>query len=390
MRTPFLLSLVTASALSWAQTPIRIAPGSREFPPARAQRKDDSAKARHLLLESMSRQPIANVRVIISQRSYYASTVFQTVKVEMSKEGKKHSIVLSPLSLAGVEGVDDGVTLRTYTPDDQEVIEQPSASHEEDDVQFRMGLVDRNYTLRIDGKAKIAGRDVVVVQATPKAEDLETRCYSIDEKTGFLMRFETCKEGQAPMLHFETKMVQFPAEFSDGTFRIEASFARVEHYNRKCVSPQSAEKLRAELGFQPVVPGTLPYGFVAQELQTSTDSRSPALIVRITDGLAKVTVLEWKKIGNSRSPAPQGTVVDNSRSLTLLVSGDIPDNEKEEILRAFLGAVRAENLHGIPVVASNWVQELLCQLNLFPNNRGRTGNAPMIVDVPYVFRIGPN
>jgi hypothetical protein len=377
MRKLLLCTLTAAMATCWAQThPAAHPVGQQEG--SRVAKVDEAAQAKRLLQSSMARQPICNIRVIFQQRLYYNSSVFQQVKMEMAKDGKVHHIVLSPLSLQGMEDVDDGVHLRTYLPDEKCVIEQPSAQRETDDISFRMGLVKQNYSLRIDRKEKIAGREAIVVRAVPTNSNLETRCYSIDAKTGFLLRLETCREGMPAMLHLETKMVEFPTEFSSNTFKLDASFVKTEHFRRKGVPPSAAYKLASDLGFQPIVPAKLPYGFEAQELQASNDSRAPALIVRMTDGLAKVTVYEWRRVGATRPAAPVGMRAAYPRNLTVLISGDVPDEVKDRILQAFEATEQAERVFSLPMIAMSWTQELGCNIDVFPLDSERASLRPVL------------
>lgn len=385
MRLFVLSSLAILVALSPAQgvpTPGQIGPGD----PAKAKNVTaDAGRARQLLQLGMGRQAIYNVRAIIVQRDS-GSDVLQQIKVEMSKAGKIHQIVLAPLSIQGTELVDDGVVTLTYTPDDRSVLQQPSAKMDVDDVRFRMKLVERNYTLRIDRKEKVAGRAALVVQAMPKNDDLEMRCYSIDEKTGFLLRLETCKEGAAPVMHFEAKMVDYPAEFPENTFRLDASIGvRVKRVESQCVSPTSGNKLREDLHFQPVVPDNLPYGFAVQELQSSSGSGVPALAVRVTDGLAKATVLEWRSTHAQRSSFP-GTISANTGKLTLLISGDIPEDVKDRILRAFVKAAREQSLIQ-PVLALAQDPELRCNSDMFQIDRATVESTERYFVIPLLIRI---
>ncbi|HVT13962.1 MAG TPA: sigma-E factor regulatory protein RseB domain-containing protein [Fimbriimonadaceae bacterium] len=381
MRILLLTSLMAAAAITCAQGRAVPVGGGQNESPKQLRLTDETKKAQELLRMAMGRVPIYNVQAIITQRLDYSSPLFQQIKVQISKEGKLHQIILAPLDYQGIELVDDGQKMWTYTPDDKRVIVQPSARQDED-VKFRMKLVVRNYTIRLERREKVAGRDAAIVTATPKDDDLETRCYAIDENTGFLLRLETCKEGSAPVLHFETKMVQFPDKFAKGTFEINSAFVTTEHYDRKCVGPESANDLVDELGFHPVVPNKLPFGFAVQELQAATDSRPTALAVRITDGLAKATIIEWEGGRSSKAPAPQGTIVANSGRLTLLISGDMPDDVKDRILRAFVQGHHQRDAWKLPDVTLSWVQELRSNAEAFSINREPGRVAPTAFSLP--------
>jgi hypothetical protein len=152
-------------------------------------------------------------------------------------------------------------------------------------------------------------------------------------------------------------MVSFPEEFSEDTFKLDAPIGvSVKKFTRKCVTPESAAELTDELGFRPVVPENLPYGFEVQQLQSSVNSGVPALSVRITDGLAKATVFQWRHSGPG-APPPTGTAAANTGKLTLLISGDMPEPVKQAILQSFVRAARSESVEIVSGEVS-WAQEL--------------------------------
>jgi hypothetical protein len=336
--------------------------------------KSEIEKARRLFEIGMGRLPMVNVRTIIEQLDS-ASNVMQQIKVEMSRDGKKHQVIIAPMRAQGIALVDDGLTSKTYFPDDKTIIIQPSARQLPDDSSLRLGLFRQNYTLKVDRREKVAGRTAFVVMAVPKNDELETRCYAIDEKTGFVLRMETCRNNGSQVLHFETKMVEFPSTFSEATFQLDDSTPgvtierRMEH---RCVPPSASGRLQGELGFLPVVPNDLPYGFEVQELQTTSTSKLPALSVRVTDGLAKATVFQWRRQAGlgKNAPAPPGTVVGYSDSgrMTFMISGDLPHEVKQKILEAFLHGGKTERSLLVPQEALSWVLELQTEANAFSLN----------------------
>lgn len=314
MKRFLLLSLTLISSLSFAQV--------------------DGAKARQLLMRGMGKKPLVNIRAIISQRQDYNSSVMQQIKVEMSKDGKMHQLVLAPISRQGLETVDDLEFVRSYSPDDRLLIVQPSIKREGNDVQFRMSLVDKNYKLSVDRREKIAGRNAVIVEAVPKNRELDTRCYAIDEKTGFVLRLETCRPGRQPMLHFETKIVSYPDEMPADAFKIDSRWTMTKTYEEREILTRGDSL--PDLSFQPVIPKRLPMGFAIQEMEADIESKLPSLAIRMTDGLAKATVYQWPTKGVKRLPAPAGTLVRDSGNIRLLISGDVPDEVKQRLIDSFL------------------------------------------------------
>jgi hypothetical protein len=335
----------------------------------------------------MGRQPSFNSRAIIMQRVDSRSGVMQQIKVEISKSGNLHQIVISPISSSGIELVDDGKSTRIFTPDDRRIIVQPSGRESSRDIDFRMRLIDRNYNLNVVRREKVAGREAIVVEAAPRNAGVERRCYSIDKETGFLLRLETCQEGRSPTLLFETKMVEFPSEFPEATFRLAPSGVVTQHYRPTCVAPEAWSKLTSELGFRPILPTTLPLGFSIQQLQCENDSTVPAVAVRVTDGLAKATVYQWQRRGRPTNKVPEGTIVRSTGQLTVMISGDLPREAKERIIESFIAASRTERALGIPISATSWVLELGCDINVFSLDKDDEGFSPTILAVPTLFRI---
>lgn len=338
---------------------------------------------RRLLELGIGYKPITNVRAIIYQ-TMEGTRVKQQIKVEIDRSGKLHQTILAPMQFIGTDLVDDGKWTSTYSPDDKTLIIQPSARQDQDDLPFRMKLIDQNYRLEFSGREKIAGREAVIVEANPKSGYLDKRCFAIDEKTGLLLRLQTCPSGTAPVVQFETKMVDFPDEFAEDTFkRPTLTGVNVKRYTRnKCYSPQSTEELTKALGFKPVVPDNLPHGFAIQQLQSSNNSNVPAVLVRITDGLAKGTVFQWRSPNRPSSAAPDGMAAAWTGKLTLLISGDLPARAKEAILKAFVQAARAEGASIVETGRSSWVLELPKSGNGFEMMSGREEFAALLMAIP--------
>lgn len=327
--------------------------------------KAESKGLRDIFQIAIGRVPKQNVRAIISQRN---ENVTQSISVEMSSDGKRRQIVVAPLRYQGYELVDDGITTKTYSPDDRIVTIQPSGRTLPVDARKLMALIDRNYDLRVEGHDRVAGRMAVIIAAVPKNGDLETRCYTIDEKTGYLLRLETCRDNGAKTLHFETKAVSFPSDFAEDTFQFDdsaPSITRHQKMEHRCVKPSESGKLRGELGFEPVMPQDLPNGFEIQELQTTATAAVPALAVRVTDGLAKATIYQWKNRNGGSNQIPEGTLVRSNGRMTFMISGDLSREVKESLIQAFVKGSRQERAEAIPDNVLSWVLELQGEAQTF-------------------------
>src|SRR5688500_13007817 len=87
-----------------------------------AKRQSDSERARQLLLKTLERTYPNNVIALITQRSPENHGNIQRIQVQISKDGKMRQTVIYPLSMQGVETIDDGKNIATFFPDEKLVI----------------------------------------------------------------------------------------------------------------------------------------------------------------------------------------------------------------------------------------------------------------------------
>ena len=286
------------------------------------------------LLKSMRRNFSTHVIAVIIQRDPSDDDQHQTVRVERSKDGKVHHVVLQPLRRQGTESVDDGRRLRVYLPDQNVMIDQASPHLQEDDAGTRWKLAKKNYDLKFGEAVKIAGRETRCIVAVPHDSRMETRRYYVDRKTGYPLRMETISDDSPRRIIYDTREIQFPAEIDRERFEMNpVGGARVLSYD----PPQSLKPADAKrkLGFSPILPSNLPMGFKVQDMQLTTSDRWRALAVRVTDGLVKATVYQWLSSDQvkirSMEMGTSGTVGD----VRLLVVSEMSTEIRRDLLRAF-------------------------------------------------------
>lgn len=305
--------------------------------------QSEAERARQLLLKTLERSYPQNVIAIIMQRTGEANGSMQRVQVQINRDGKMRQTVIYPLSLEGVETIDDGRQSATFLPDENLVIVQESPKLLPNDAGTRISLTVRNYSLKLGGNATIAGRPATIVVATPRARELETRRYYIDEKTGFLLQLETMESNGRPKIAFQAQTVVYPAKISPQTFMIDLEVGNYQKtiYKRRG-NILSMDSRGSSLGFEPVLPDRLPMGFELQDAQINDSGDWRSVAVRITDGPVKGTVYQWPSSEKVGVKATAGTTMDTAGGLKFVVAADIPEAARKRLLNTFLEAARRQ------------------------------------------------
>ena len=303
--------------------------------------QSESERARKLLLKTLERGRPQNVVAIILQRSPGWSDVMQRIQVQISKDGKMRQTVIYPLSMEGVETIDDGRQSATYLPDDKLTLIQESPRLMPNDTLTRMNLTTRNYGLSLAGTSVVAGKTATIVVATPHNRDMETRRYYIDADTGFLLQLETIGKSKEPKLAFKAQVVSYPSSIPSQTFSIDQAKSGKTLVFRRRSGIYDGNKDAQNLGFEPVFPDALPYGFSVQDAQINDNVQWRSVAVRITDGLIKGTVYQWPASSkNVKVREMPGTTMGESGGMKLVVAADVPESVRRRILEAFSDAAR--------------------------------------------------
>ncbi|HJP83948.1 MAG TPA: sigma-E factor regulatory protein RseB domain-containing protein [Fimbriimonadaceae bacterium] len=307
--------------------------------------QSESEKARQLLLKTLDRNFSHNVIALISQRSPEDHESFQRIQVQISRDGKMRQTVIYPLSMQGVETIDDGKQSATFLPDEKVTLVQESPRLLPNDTNARINLTVRNYTLKLGGSSQIAGQTATIVVAAPRSRELETRRYHIDERTGFLLQLETVSAGSNPKLAFRALQVTYPARINPATFEINLDERDGQKviYRRRSGLYDAGPKGTPSIGFEPVLPRDLPFGFDLQDAQINDTGKYRSVAVRITDGLIKGTVYQYSQANAARMKASIGTTIGDGSGIRFVVAADVPESVRKKILVAFIEAARRSN-----------------------------------------------
>jgi outer membrane lipoprotein-sorting protein len=297
-----------------------------------------SSDPAQILMRSMQRTYDVNVVVELLQRDPMVPGTFQRVKVERTGSGHSRRTILQPLRMLGVTQVDDGDRLRMYLPDRNRIIDQDSALKEPCQAEARIRLARKNYTLRLDTGPRIAGRQTVVVVATPRHRDMDGRKYYIDRETDFPLRLETIS-GSDVRVMYDTKDIQFPARLDPKLFSLQpVGNVEVQRYER----PQrvTAQQARQLVGFLPVLPESLPLGFEVDDVQFSVNRAGNhtwrSIVVRMSDGLARATVYQWRASDRIPVDAFEESSTAENNGVSIMVVSELPQRVRERLLQAFV------------------------------------------------------
>ena len=302
----------------------------------------NDASARVLLAKSLMANGPTNVVAIVCQCDVHGANPGNdvTLKVTMSKDGKERREVLQPLSMQGYVSVDDGRRLKIYLPDDHTVLDQESPSLSRWSMKDRLKLIGRNYKLELrkpggdESSVEIAGHSVQIVAVVPKAPEMPSRTFYIDKATCFVMRIVTQWPGESPVTVYDTKFVQYPDKLEPGTFSLNLlSDVTTKRYDARKKLPKGARAIK-EVGFNPIVPQHLPYGFVVQDAQENNSREWNSVVLRITDGIQMASVYEWRSDESSKASPDRERVGD----VELLIKSELPDSVRDAILQSFVSA----------------------------------------------------
>ncbi|HLO97949.1 MAG TPA: hypothetical protein VK171_05080 [Fimbriimonas sp.] len=289
-------------------------------------------RAFDLLLQSMQGKYKENIVALMRQQSPMDNQVLK-IKLQRSKDGKVRESILEPLHMIS-EFVDDGKTLSTYAPSDKVLITQNSLSIQAD-VDFRVPLIRKNYVLTSESGKKIAGCRTTLVTATPKYKDVSTIRYYFDVKSGFPLAKESVDPSGSVTQEYEVLEAKFPSEIENSIFKIEpvAGYDHVRFNEPTDLKSQADAKRR--LGFEPVFPSQLPYGFKTQRMTITSNSRWKALAFKLTDGIQKVTVFQWKPTPGEQIKTGEDYTVQLRNGLKVMIVADIRPSLRASLIRAF-------------------------------------------------------
>ena len=287
---------------------------------------------------SMGRAFGGNVRALVDQRDPTGGPDRVRARVTRDAKGRMKTVLVRPDRIKGLMIIDDGERMIVVLPHDKRVLDQDSAARDEDALDKRLKLVRKNYRLSVEPGRETIGRRTVVLTARARHKGIDSRRYLLDAETGYPLRHDVMTESGTENL-FDTVSISFPDSLKEDTFaRPSTKGHQVSRYD----APQNftAGAGKARIGFEPVVPANLPFGFriTGTQLNDTPDWRS--VVYHATDGLIKANVYEWMT-----SPSDAKLLSGGGRSIarkggrTVMVVADGSALVRARLLDVFLATI---------------------------------------------------
>lgn len=272
-----------------------------------------------------------------------------TVNVQIAPRQGITAKVTMPLIYAGMTSFDNGQVWKNYDPQLDVLRIEPSPSKFQLDTGFRKSLIEKNYSVSLEREALVAGRRTAVVFLKPKATGVASRRLYIDAENSLILRYiVTDVEGKS-VTTVDTKSVDFETaidvarfeKIGEGASKTEKSWGPIQ-----VAKPADAKRYA---GFVPVVPSALPVGLALQAIHVVGTAQRSFVGVRLTDGMAVVTVYLWKpNEGEKAADEPFKGIYDSrgSGGIRSRVVGDVSDNTRGLLARLFVQAYEGQTAQG--------------------------------------------
>ncbi len=296
----------------------------------------DSSSPKAVLLRYMEKGRTVEYTAIRTQMSGCDDLGALQLKVENNVAGQQCMTILAPMAIQGQVFLDDGSKYLQYLPDENRLYETKSPSAYFPNARDRMTIAEKNYTFSFGKGPKIAGRKVIYIVATPKDADMPTRRYGIDEKTSVMLRIESIINNTTTVF-IDTRAIEFKQNGALGDLSIKpaAGVRRIKMQEPIRVTSNSAAL--SMTGMTPIIPPSLPGGFVARDPEIIKANSEQFLAIRLTDGLVMATIYQLNAKGASGSA--QLTQVSLERvygNVRFAVGGDIPESVMRRLLTTFV------------------------------------------------------
>jgi hypothetical protein len=312
----------------------------REAARARAQSKkiriqiQRSIGPDEMLLRSMQQARSVNVVAIITKLGE-SDAVLQKLKLEQKARGDQYRQVLQPLSMQGVTYLDHGGKSFMYLPDQHVVFECESDAEDTQNIAQRAELAAQNYELRCEAAAaQIAGRAAYCVTAESKVKGIPSRQFYIDQQTFYPLRFALGDGDGDWKISMDTEAVDFPKDMPQFYFEPVGTARKVKFEMAQTLS--SVTRVRDRLGFDPILPKKLPFGFQIQRSELRRNEDGNLAMLWLTDGLASARVYEFRCTQMREGIWSRGSnTVLTEDGVTMYMVSDLAPELRKSLLSAF-------------------------------------------------------
>jgi len=286
--------------------------------------------AQRVLEQSMRQARDQNVTAIVTR----IGDCMQKLKIEQDALGNQLSTVLQPLSMQGTTLFNSGSKSFTYWPDQRIVVECDSDAENMDDIEERAELAAKNYDLKVaEAGEEIAGRPTVCVTAEPRVPGLPARQFYLDMQTLYPLRMTQQTDG-GWKVNMDTIVVNFPKEMPDINLNLVGTPRKVKF--APAIALSCVRNPKDRLGFNPVIPSNLPYGFRVQRAELRRNEDGQLAMLWLTDGLATARVYEFRCNQLPEGIWSRGTnTVLTEDGVTMMLVSDLRADTRRGLLRAF-------------------------------------------------------
>lgn len=296
------------------------------------------------------------MRALASQRDVEATLIQVrsmdgakiTVRTQNIPGRGMRATALKPTYYSGIVSFDDGVKYRLYDPVRQLVIEESSPERYKFDISFRKGLIEKNYALRFEKDETVAQRTTKVVFMEGLKSGVADRRLFIDASSDLILRYVVYRKGAVPDVRIDTLQVELWVTAGPDFTKVAPPDA-IKSYPKAPIEFDPASKALNYVDFEPVIPSSLPAGLEKQAMHIVHHKDLKFVAVRLTDGMAFVTVYLYsnkykdrngvlRTLNQSELPLGGESYAKAKDGLRCWIIGDADEGLKERLAKLFIRA----------------------------------------------------
>lgn len=293
------------------------------------------AQALKILVKALDSQ--RDVRAnLVQARSDGGQTI--TVSVQIVPNRGVRATIIQPFVYSGIVSFDNGDLWRNFDPHLNVVRIEKSPATFQLDVATREKLIKKNFTTTTAGEALIAGRRTTVVVMKGRFDGMADRRLYIDTENSLILRYIVYQPDSEPVTTVDTKSVDLRSSIDLAEFEKigEAGVKTVKSWGP--LELRQAKDAERYVGFVPQIPSSLAAGLEKQAIHIVGSEERKFVGVRLTDGMAVVTIYLWKPIeGESSTSEPFRGSYDSKaeNGIRCKVVGEVADSVKATLAKAF-------------------------------------------------------
>jgi hypothetical protein len=173
-----------------------------------------------------------------------------------------------------------------------------------------------------------------------RSADLQTQRFYLDASNFTPLKVETVDDLGNVDVQFVVRKISYPGRFDKNVFEFNAPDGAHIDKGHPPTPVQNWDEVESRLGFRPATPRRLPLGFRMQGKSDLLDWHDVTpLATRVTDGLVRLSVFQFKLNGKAPRPAKPGSdpqVGKTVGDIRVEVRGEGPVAVRERVLAPFV------------------------------------------------------